>query len=878
LPAPTVHVFVSSTWLDLRPEREAVERVIHRTRETKFLGMEYFGSRDETTRRTSLDEVDRSQLYVGIFAARYGSGITEAEYRRASERDLPCPIYFKDSAAVADEWRDADPAQTAKLDALKQDLRAAHIIAEPFNSPDQLAALFAADLHRWLFDHYLIPILERAARRELPRDEAQPLLDATKDFGRLNQELLTRLSAAGYAVAGAGGVAIGGGAEHAAVSTGTGGVAVASAQGDVFAGNKIVYEAPALAISALHQLPPPPRDFTGREAELAELLSKIGQGGVAISGLQGLGGIGKTALALKLAEQLKARYPDAQFYLDLKGASPQPLTAAAALAHVVRAFHPTAKLPEDEAQLRALYLSVLSDRRALLLMDNAAGREQVEPLDPPGGCVLLVTSRTHFTLPGMFAKRLDALLPADARQLLLKIAPRIGERADEIAELCGHLPLALRMAAGALAERVNLTPIDYLRRLADAQKRLALVEASLTLSYDLLSPDLQKFWRTLAVFPGTFDTSAAAAVWETDADAALDTLGELIRYSLVEWDESAARYHLHDLARLFADARQSAAERDANRMRHATYFLGVTREAQRLYRQGGEAIKRGLELFDLEWKNIQAGRSWAVKHSHDNDAAAALCSTYPAAGISLLNLRQHSRENIVWLEAALDATRQLKDLAAEGICLGNLGYHYDDLGEYRRAIEFYEQSLTIARELGDRRNEGANLILIGVAYKNLGEMVRAIEYYEQGLTIAREVNDRRAEGQALGNLGNAYRRLGEPQRAVEFQEQALVIDREFGDRRGEGDTLSNLGNSYLDMGKPQRAIEFYEQRLTIARELGDRRGEGNGYINISLAFDMLGDRTRALAHAEAALEIFEQIESPHVAMVRAQIAVWRGQG
>src|SRR5260370_9400441 len=118
----TVRVFVSSTWLDLQPERKAVETAVHRMRETKFAGMEYFGSRNETTQAASLDEVDRSDVYVGIFGGRYGSGITEDEYRRARERKLPCFIYFKDEAKIPAKWRDTDKRQIAKLAGLKKDL------------------------------------------------------------------------------------------------------------------------------------------------------------------------------------------------------------------------------------------------------------------------------------------------------------------------------------------------------------------------------------------------------------------------------------------------------------------------------------------------------------------------------------------------------------------------------------------------------------------------------------------------------------------------------------------------------------------------------------------------------------------------------------
>jgi hypothetical protein len=122
-PSVTVAVFVSSTSLDLKPEREAVEVSLQRMRDTKFVGMEYFGSRDETTEVASLDEVDRSQVYIGIFGGRYGSGITEREYRRAQERGLPCFIYFKAESAIDPSWRETDPDKSARLTALKQELR-----------------------------------------------------------------------------------------------------------------------------------------------------------------------------------------------------------------------------------------------------------------------------------------------------------------------------------------------------------------------------------------------------------------------------------------------------------------------------------------------------------------------------------------------------------------------------------------------------------------------------------------------------------------------------------------------------------------------------------------------------------------------------------
>jgi len=607
------------------------------------------------------------------------------------------------------------------------------------------------------------------------------------------------------------------------------------------------------------QLPPPPGDFTGREEELAALCQAIEQGGVTISGLRGMGGIGKTALALKLAAQSTPRYPDAQIYLDLKGTGPMPLTPGQAMAHVVRAYRPTERLPESEAELGGLYRSVLHGQRAVLLMDNASGAAQVEPLIPPPSCLLLVTSRQRFTLPGMRAINLDTLPPADARNFLLRMAGRIGDYAGQMARLCGYLPLALRLAGSALARQEDLRPAEYVRRLEDRQTRLGLVEASLSLSYDLLGEGLQRQWALLAVFPGTFERGGAAAVWGLEADCAQDGLSELLCYSLVEWDAEAERYRLHDLARVFAESRLGEAERASGRERHAGHYQMVCRAADALYARGGEWLLRGLRLFDMEWDNVEAGHRWAEENAAGNRRALELCDDYPTWCFYILPMRQHPRQRVAWLETALTAARRLDRRQAEGWHLGNLGIAYAALGEVRRAIEHYEQALEIAREIGDRRREGADLGNLGLAYADLGEVRRAIEYHEQALSVAREIGDRRGEGNDLGNLGTAYHRLGEVRRAIEYYEQALAISREIGDRRGEGNRLGNLGIAYADLGEVRRAIEYYDQALTISREIGDRRGEGNRLGNLGSAYADLGEVRRAIEYHEQALTLAREI-------------------
>ena len=288
-------------------------------------------------------------------------------------------------------------------------------------------------------------------------------------------------------------------------------------------------------------------------------------------------------------------------------------------------------------------------------------------------------------------KDLGTLPPADAHSLLLAIAPRIEGHAGALAKLCGYLPLALRSVASTLAKRVDISPEGYAQRLAEGREKLEAVEASLCLSYDLLSAELQKLFRILSVFPETFDAPAAAAVWELEPDRAQAALGDLLAYSLLEWNADFARYRLHDLTRVFAAAKLGAGERDIAYYRHAVHYEAVARGASALYFRSGEYIQRGLDLFDHEWANIKAGQEWAASQADNNDEAARLVSKYSDAGAYCLELRQHPREQIVWLEAALTAARRLNDRRAEGIHLGNMGSACAHLGQMRRAIEYIER-------------------------------------------------------------------------------------------------------------------------------------------------------------------------------------------
>jgi tetratricopeptide (TPR) repeat protein len=577
-----------------------------------------------------------------------------------------------------------------------------------------------------------------------------------------------------------------------------------------------------------------------------------------------MGGLGKTTLAVHVAHRLTDRYPDGQIVVDMAGTSAAPLQAVPTLARVIRAFEPLMQLPDAVTELRPIYLHALRGKRVLLILDNALDGDQVEPLLPPEDCALIVTSRRRIAVAGLVRVDLDLLAPDEATGLLRSIMGDGRATAAElsrIAELCGLLPLALRIAGMFLVASPHWSAAAFIGALADERERLARlklegntsldVAASLALSVQELRrthPGIADRWHELGVFPASFDEAAAAAVWDQPAETARDALGLLLSHSMVLYDEAQQRWRLHDLMRDLAGGHVAtqalgapadlAARLTAARQRHAEHYCGMLAAARDLYLKGGGQVVWGLALFDRERRNIETGQAWAAGRVAEDPTAARLCVNYSNAGAHVLYLRQHPRQRIAWLETAATSARKIGDRRGEGNALGNLGNAYADLGEPRRAIECHEQNLVIARE----------------------------------------VSDRRGEGNALGNLGSAYWELGEPRRAIEFYEQHLVVARQIGDRRGEGNALGNLGLAYAHLGEPRQAIEFYEQHLVIAREIGDRRGEGNALGNLGEAYADLGEPRPAIVFLRGALEIFEAIESPHAAMVRAAIATLEKEG
>jgi len=322
--------------------------------------------------------------------------------------------------------------------------------------------------------------------------------------------------------------------------------------------------------SRLNQLPAPLTDFVGREEEVREMVARLRSDGgrVGLSALRGMGGVGKTTVAVHVAHQVKDRFPDAQLFIDLQGVAERPMTAVEAMARIIRDFHPEVpKLPETEAELLPIYRSTLSGKRALIVLDNAAGEAQVKNLVTGEKTAFIITSRNALALDGVASVRVDVLSPEKSLELLRGIVGTKGtdEELQTVAGLCGYLPLALRVAGdflrlkegwtvGRYIEALNQERLRWLKVGDDPQKD---VEAVLRLSSAQLvrdNVDLATRWHFLADWPSDFAADAAAAAWDLDTgdEAVLEDLSELVDRSLVLFDERTFQYKLHDLMKPIA--------------------------------------------------------------------------------------------------------------------------------------------------------------------------------------------------------------------------------------------------------------------------------------------------------------------------------------
>lgn len=640
--------------------------------------------------------------------------------------------------------------------------------------------------------------------------------------------------------------------------------------------------------------------FVGRISEIRQLTAALVERSARFL-VSGPGGIGKTSLVRTVLPMVASRYSEGVWWVpfgDLPGNPREQVTAA--LTGILADLLPYTVAPSALEDLAQLFRSATADSPRLFVFDDVDDSTAIEWLIPGKSSSVVVTSRfSRPTSVRIEQLQLGALSEVDSVALLRRIAPGIGAQAAEVARLCGYLPLALHLTAGALASQPGLSPADLIHKLNEIIKRsptggpAALVNVSLK----ALSLELQKRYRQLGVFAGNFDAPAAAAVWglgEEGSDKAEIELGSLARSGLLE--ERNGRFELHPSLCEAVWSPLSSEEKAVIRLRHAAHYCEVLRQASHLYQEDERA---GLALFDLEAHQIRVGQARTAKNPEGQVEAARLASEYPIAGGQILEFRLAPSELVKWLEAGLAGARRVHGPGLEGYFLRNLGLALAAAGQVQEAIEMYNQAAHMAAEEGDRYSEADAIRALGRAYETLGETQRAVEHYEKYLSLAREMGDRLREGDALDQLARAYMVIGEPKQAIAISEQHLALTREVGDRRGGAAVLGNLGTSYAALGELQQAIDFYEhalaaereinnpegiatvlgylgriysslgdprraidffaEALSVRREIGDRTGESIALVNLANAYSALGETRRAIDSYEKALGISREL-------------------
>jgi tetratricopeptide (TPR) repeat protein len=625
---------------------------------------------------------------------------------------------------------------------------------------------------------------------------------------------------------------------------------------------------PAAAVRA------PVGDFVGREEERGRIVAWLSQSGPAgpILAIRGMGGVGKTELAYAAAQPLSQVFSDGVVALPLGGTTPAPMTVAQALQAAIRAVAADERLPDDIAGLQALYHASLKSRRILLIADDAYDAAQVRPLIPPAGSALLITTRRRFTLPGLEIVDLETLSGEASRRLLTAICPRIGRHAATLSQLCGYLPLALRVSASLLFNDDTYPVVEYLAQLADERTRLQHlrdpdddeldVAASLNLSFAELAADEQLGLSQLCVFPDSFDFAAAEAVIMGVGQPARAILSQLRRQNLLEYDQHLDRYRLHDLVRAFG-GRQLEDHRGTS-LRYARHFAERTIALHDLYMRGGAEVLVALQQFDRERIHIDTAWRWLREQPAD-PAIDELILKFNFGTIFLGDLRYSIRhERVPLLENGLAAARRSGDRRMERICLGNLGRAFLELDEIPRAIGCYRETLELARSGGSRAAEANALDNLAQALILQSDLLPARAYLEQAVTIAREIGAEAGEAASLNNLGVVLLRQGRIGPAIVYLRQAHSLLLKVGYQRGLAWNDIYLGMAYADSGDLQQALAVLSEGMVIARHLSDRAGE----IQLTAYLGWVALKQQAFEAAEqqlsAALAGARQIEERHL--------------
>ena len=610
------------------------------------------------------------------------------------------------------------------------------------------------------------------------------------------------------------------------------------------------------------QLPADVADFTGRDDQvkrLCDLLAGRGPGAsgdpgaVRIAVVAGAGGLGKTSLAVHAAHRVRRKFPDGQLYVDLLGATSNPVPAGDVLARFLRDLGVDGRdIGVDEAERAARYRTTLARRRMLVVLDNARDAAQVRPLLPgTASSAVLVTTRSR--MPDLASTKLVDLNVLDDEEALKLFTKVVGEERPaaepeataELLDACAGLPLAIRICAARLATRSGWSIQAMADRLRDVHRRLDEMRAgdlavrasfqvsfaSLPASTDKQGIDPARAFGLLGLWQGASISSvAAAALFGIPEYSAEDALEVLVDTHLLE-SVGADRYRFHDLLRVYAAERAvtdlPAAERDA-------------------------AVGR---LLGWYMRTADAAASAVSPHRYNVPLEAADGAARPprfSAADDALAWYDHERANLV------AATRQAASAGLPEIAWrlpAPLFAIFDARGNWADCIATHRIALDSARQAGNRLGEAWILNNLGEALGITGDG-ESIGCLEQALAIRRETGDRMGEAQAANNLADAYRSLGRPEEALDLLRRALEVNHELGYRFGEGIALVNLGDVLLNLNRAEEAIEYLQQARRTFAEI--ENADGTGY-----AFYWLGRCHASLDRGPAALDCLRQALTSH---------------
>ncbi|MFD3633701.1 BTAD domain-containing putative transcriptional regulator [Streptomyces sp. NPDC058664] len=600
------------------------------------------------------------------------------------------------------------------------------------------------------------------------------------------------------------------------------------------------------------QLPATVPDFTGRASFVRELGDRLAtaEGHVmAVSALAGIGGVGKTTLAVHVAHAARPHFPDGQLYVDLQGAGNRAAAPETVLGSFLRALGtPDSAIPDSLDDRAALYRSTLDGRRVLVLLDNARDAAQIRPLLPgTAGCAALVTSRIRMVdLAGAHLVDLDVMSPEEALQLFTRIVGEERVRAEresalDVVAACGFLPLAIRIAASRLAARRTWTVSVLAAKLADERRRLdelqagdLAVKATFELGYGQLEPAQARAFRLLGLADGP-DISLAAAsavldlpLWDTE-----DLLEALVDTSLLE-SAAPGRYRYHDLVRLYARAcadrdEQPPSEKEAALSRLLDFYLST---AARVY-----AIERpGDRLVDHLEPTGYEGLTFTDRHEAQD-------WLYAEANCLLATVRQ-SAASPTTLRRAVDLLWASLDLAESGA-----------------NSKEYEAVATVLRgasaRASDIRAEGRAALTLAYVHHHQGRFDQADREAEEVVGMARSIDDRLAVCWALNARGAIAHYQARYEDADEHLTLTITEFRGAGDRAGEAAALCNLSRIRLATNRGEDAVRMAQQGVAMYGEMGHALRGANGRYALGMALTESGQLAAAGQRLREALAVFE---------------------